>query len=70
MSGVEVSREQKMSQVNVCASCMSSVIQSFNHYQERILQLQEEKLKLQMQLDKVIEEQKALENKLAQLKGE
>ena len=68
MSGVEVSKEQKTSQGNVCASCMNSVIQSFNHYQERILQLQEEKLKLQMQLDKVIEEQKALENKLAQLK--
>ena len=67
MSGVDVSKDQKNDQDNVCASCMNSVVQSFNHYQEQILRLQEQKLKLQMELDITRDEKKILQKKLAQL---
>jgi hypothetical protein len=67
MSGIDVSKEQKINQENVCAFCMNSVVQSFNHYQKQILRLQEQKLKLQMELDITRDEKKILQKKLAQL---
>ena len=70
MSGVDLSKQQKTGQKHACDSCMNTVVLSFTHLHEQIRQLQEEKLKLQMQLDKADEKQKALEKKLAQLKDE
>ena len=57
---------------------MNTVIQSFSHFQEQIAQLQRERMKLQMELEKSREEQKrvlfdeimALEEKVAALKSE
>jgi len=81
MSGVDVSKEPKENQVHVCESCMNTVIQSFNNFQEQITQLKHEKASLQKELEKLIEERKeqkramtkeirALEEKLAMLKKE
>ena len=80
MSGVDVSKEPKEN-MHACASCMNTVIQSFSHFQEQITQLKQEKIKLQMELEKAREEQteqkwvlvdeiRALEEKLAVLKSE
>jgi len=60
---------------------MNTVIQSFSHFQEQIAQLQRERIKLQMELEKSREEQKeqkrilfaeimTLEKKVAALKSE
>jgi len=79
MSGVEVSKEPKENQLHVCASCMSTVVQTFNHLQEQIAQLKREKTSLQKELKKLNEEHedqkrimtkeiRALEEKLAKLK--
>ena len=70
MSGVDVSKDKKNDQDNVCASCMNSVVQSFGYFQEQILRLQEQKLKLQMELDKTKDEKKILEKKLAKFTSE
>jgi len=79
MSGVEVSKEPKEPQVHVCASCMNTVVQTFNHFQEQIAQLRREKAGLQRELEKLNEEHekkkrvmsekiRALEEKVAELK--
>ena len=79
MSGVEVSKDSKENQINVCKSCMNSVIQSFTHFQEHIAKLKQDKEKLQTELEKawkdqntqkraLVDEIKALEEKLAALK--
>ena len=79
MSGVEVSKEPKEPQVHVCASCMNTVVQTFNHFQEQIMQMKREKAGLQKELKKLSEEYEkqkrvmteeitALEEKLAELK--
>ena len=79
MSGVEVSKEPKEHQVHVCASCVNTVVQTFNHFQEQIAQLKREKASLQKELKKLrkehgeqkrvmTEEIRALEEKLALLK--
>ena len=81
MSGVDVSKEPKENRVHVCESCMNTVIQSFSHFQEQIAQLKQEKAKLQMELERAREEQtkqkrvlveevRALEEKLVMLKKE
>jgi predicted RNase H-like nuclease (RuvC/YqgF family) len=81
MSGVEVSKEPKENQLHVCASCVSTVVQTFSHFQEQIVQLKREKESLQKELEKFREEQEeqkrvlvkeisALEEKLAALKKE
>jgi len=81
MSGVEISKEQKETQVHVCSSCMNTVVQTFTHLQEQITRLKQEKTKLhneQNELRTEHEEQKlamtqqirALEEKLALLKKE
>lgn len=81
MSGVETSKEPKENQLHVCASCMSTVVQSFSHFQEQIAQLKREKDSLQKELEKFREEQeeqkrvlveeiRALEEKLAALNKE
>lgn len=78
MSGVEVSKEPKEPQVHVCASCMNTVVQTFNHFQEQIAQLRREKAGLEKELKKLNEEHekkkrvmaeeiRALEEKLAEL---
>ena len=78
MSGVEASKEPKEPQVHVCSSCVNNVVQTFNHYQEQIAQLKQEKDGLHEELRKLIkdhEEQKqamvkeikALEERLALL---
>jgi len=79
MSGVEASKEPKEPQVHVCASCMSTVVQTFNHFQEQIAQLKREKASIQRELEKLNEEYeknkramsekiRALEEKVAELK--
>jgi len=79
MSGVEVSKETKEHQFHVCASCMNRVIQTFNHFQEQIIQLRNEKAHFQRELKKLNEEHEkqkkimnetiiALEEKLAEIK--
>jgi predicted RNase H-like nuclease (RuvC/YqgF family) len=79
MSGVEVSKEPKEPQVHMCASCMNTVVQTFNHFQEQIVQLKREKANLEKELEKLIEEHekkkramskklRALEEKVAELK--
>jgi peptidoglycan hydrolase CwlO-like protein len=79
MSGIEVSKEQKENQIHACASCMNTVVQTFNYFQEQIAQLKRERAKLQKELKKLNkehEEQKrvmtkeirALEEKLVMIK--
>jgi predicted nuclease with TOPRIM domain len=79
MSGVEVSKESKELQFHICASCMNRVIQTYNHFQEQIIQLRNEKAHLQRELKKLNEEHEkqkkimsetinALEEKLAEIK--
>ncbi|HDQ06721.1 MAG TPA: hypothetical protein ENN36_08395 [Candidatus Bathyarchaeota archaeon] len=79
MSGVEASKEPKESQVHVCASCMNTVVQSFNHFQEQIAQLRREKAGLLRELERLNEEYekqkrfmseeiRALEERVAELK--
>jgi uncharacterized protein YlxW (UPF0749 family) len=79
MSGVDVSKEPKEKQVHVCASCMNTVVQTFNHFQEQIRKLEREKVSLQKELKKLSEEHeeqkrvmaeeiRALEEKLVLLK--
>jgi len=79
MSGVEVSKEPKENQLHACASCMNTVVQTFNHFQEQIAQLKRERAKLQKELKKLNEEHeeqkrimtkeiRALEEKLVMIK--
>jgi len=79
MSGIEVSKEPKENHLHVCASCMNTVVETFNHFQEQIVQLKREKANLQKELKKLSEEHeeqkrvmteeiRALEEKLALLK--
>ncbi len=56
MSGVEASKEPKEPQVHVCKSCVKTVVQTFTHYQEQIVQLKQEKESLQEELRKLIED--------------
>ena len=81
MSGVEASKEPKENQLHLCASCMSNVVQTFNHLQEQIARLKREKAKLEeemMMLRDEKDEQKrvmaeeirVLEEKLASLSKE
>lgn len=56
MSGVEATKEPKESQEHVCTSCVVSVVQTFNHFQEQIDQLLEEKMQLESKLKKLAEE--------------
>ena len=59
MSGIEVSNEHnKKSQAHACASCMNTVVKTFNHFQERIIQLKREKANLQKELNNLNEEGK------------
>ncbi len=78
MSGIDVSKEQKEHQVHVCASCVNTVVQTFNHFHEQIAQLKSEKAGLQKELKKLSEEHeeqkrvmaeeiRALEEKVAEL---
>ena len=58
MSGIEVSRKLKDNQMNMCGSCMSSIVQTFDHLKEQISLLNSEKIKLLMELKKSKEDQK------------
>ena len=79
MSGVEVKRKLKETQMNMCGSCMNSIVQTFDHLKEQILMLNNEKIKLLMELKKNKEQQeeqkqvmlkdiKVLKQQLASLK--
>jgi len=81
MSGVEGSKEQKDNQFHACTSCVNTVVQTFNHFQEQIAQLKSEKAGLQKELKELSEEHeeqkrvlseeiRALEEKLALHKKE
>jgi predicted nuclease with TOPRIM domain len=59
MSGVEVPREQK--EVHTCVSCMNTLVQTYNYFQEQIRLLKSEKANLQERI-------RALENENIQLK--
>jgi hypothetical protein len=56
MSGVETTQEPKENQEHRCTSCVTSVVQTFNHFQEQIDQLVEEKLTLEAKLKRLAEE--------------
>lgn len=58
MSGVEVSRKLKENQMNMCSSCMNSVVQTFDHLKEQILLLNNEKIKLLLELKKSKDDQR------------
>lgn len=77
MSGVD--RSEKKNQIHTCESCMNTIIQTFSHFQDQIIDLNHDKKKLQMELKKSKKEQqkekqnmqnkiKILENKLDQQK--
>ena len=79
MSGVDVTKKQKETQIHECESCMNTVVQTFQFLQEQIVQLKQEKFALQMELEttqKQKEQQKqllnqeikALEDKIVALK--
>jgi hypothetical protein len=79
MSGVDVTKEQKETQVHECESCMNTVVHTFRFLQEQIVQLKQEKFALQMELEKsqkqkeqqkqmLNDEIKALEDKIVALK--
>ena len=57
MSGVEASKEPKENQLHLCASCMSKVVQTFNHLQEQIARLKREKAKLEEEMMMLRDEQ-------------
>ncbi len=57
MSGVEASKESKENQLHLCASCMSKVVQTFNHLQEQIARLKREKAKLEEEMMMLRDEQ-------------
>jgi hypothetical protein len=58
LSGVEVTKEQKESQVHVCESCMDTVVETFSHMQKQIAQLKQKNLKLQVELEKYKSQQR------------
>lgn len=60
MSGVEVTKEQKQTQAHICESCMNTVVQSFTHMQDQIIQLKQDKQIMHQEI-------KELEEKLAKL---
>jgi uncharacterized protein YlxW (UPF0749 family) len=81
MSGVEASKKPKENQLHFCASCMSNVVQTFNHLQEQIARLKREKAKLEEEMmmlrdeqeeqkSVMVEEIRVLEKKLAALSEE
>jgi hypothetical protein len=74
MSGVDVSERQKENQVNVCESCMTSVVQTFRHLQDEIGQLRQQKVTLQLDHEKQMQvltnKIRVLEEKLAALKDQ
>lgn len=67
LSGVEVTKEPKENQVHLCESCMDTVVQTFSHMQEQIAQLNQEKLKLQIELEQSKKQQKQKEQKIKEL---
>jgi len=79
MSGIEVKRKRKETQMNMCGSCMNSIVQTFDYLKEQILMLNNEKIKLLMELKKskelqeeqkqvMLKDIKALKQQLASLK--
>ena len=50
MSGVD--RSEKKNQIHTCESCMNTIIQTFSHFQDQIIDLNHDKKKLQMELKK------------------
>ncbi len=80
MSGVESTREQKETQEHICTSCVTSVVQTFNHFQELIEQLKGEKEQLEDRLKRfeaewarqrraLTKEIRVLEQKLSKLQN-
>lgn len=71
MSGVETSKEPKEDQLHVCSSCVSTVVQTFNHFQEQIVQLTQDKQRLEGELKRLNEEwerqRRAMEKKIETL---
>ena len=55
MSGVEIPKSTKRKDVNVCASCVNSVIQTFNYLQEQTEAAKTEKANLQKEIKKLRE---------------
>jgi uncharacterized protein YlxW (UPF0749 family) len=81
MSGVEASKKPKENQLHFCASCMSNVVQTFNHLQEQIARLKREKANLEEEMmmlrdeqeeqkSVMVEEIRVLEKNLAALSKE
>ncbi|MCW4034703.1 MAG: hypothetical protein NWF03_05005 [Candidatus Bathyarchaeota archaeon] len=64
MSGVELSEEQKAEQVHQCSSCMNTVVDAFNHIQQKLMNLETEKTSLQTELTKLREEHEKKEQLL------
>lgn len=50
MSGVEVTKKVNENQTNICASCMNTVVQTFEHLRKQISNLNNEKTQLLIDL--------------------
>jgi hypothetical protein len=50
MSGVEVTKEINENQTNICTSCMNTVVQTFDHLRKQIMNLNNEKNQLLIEL--------------------
>ena len=57
MSGVEVTKEIGENQPNICASCMNTVVQTFDHLRKQIMNLNNEKTQLLIELKNLKKEQ-------------
>ena len=57
MSGVEVTKEIGENQTNICASCMNTVVQTFDHLRKQIMTLNNQKTQLLIELKNLKKEQ-------------
>ena len=57
MSGVEVTKEIGENQPNICASCMNTVVQTFDHLRKQIMTLNNQKTQLLIELKNLKKEQ-------------
>ena len=58
MSGVDISNRSKKDQNHQCEPCMKTVVQTFRNLQWQITQLNNYRLRLEIELEKTKKEQK------------
>lgn len=57
MSGVEVTKEMNENKTNICTSCMNTVVQTFDYLRKQIINLNNEKIQLLLELKNLKSEQ-------------